>query len=251
MYTRYYNPLTKRYGSRTSARGQRIAVVRQKQRALTRQGLRGLAPTFRRSRRDRNELKFIDTTFAGTALTATWAFYEDATKLCLNATAIGDTESTRDGREQTNKAIHVKGTVYIVSAEAQANPIGSNYVRLAIIRDKQANGAQGTSTNIFTGSIETFRNLDFVKRYDVVASTMVEFPPSPITQAGATADNYSWGQMVVPFEMYAKVNDKTNHNGTTAVIASITDVAYHLVAVAQSTLGAPNIQYVTRCRFIG
>jgi hypothetical protein len=195
------------------------------------------------------ERKFLDTIFASNALTTAPAFQEDGTLLCLNATAIGDTESTRNGRQQTNKGIFIHGTVDIAAAEGQTAPLGTNYARILLVRDIQPNGAQGTATNVLKTSSYGFRNLQFVERYQVLRDFIVKMPVPPITQAAA--NDFSWGAQSYPFRINVPLKDVTTYTGTTAVIASVATNAYHLIACCQSTQGAPSIQYTSRFRWIG
>jgi len=228
-------------------RAARMQEVRSAQRALIREGIRSI-PIKRFSKLEK---KFLDTTFASSNLTAAWAFYEDATMLCLNGTATGNTESTRDGRQIQAKQLVIRGSIYMPSAKAQTTPAGGNVVRVMVVRDKQANGAQGTAANIMTNDIEGFRNLDYVQRYDTLRDLHLTLPLNPITQAGATADNYSWGTNYKVFKIIIPLSDTITYSGTTAVVGSIADTAYHVIACAMSTTGAPAIQYSSRFRWIG
>lgn len=215
--------------------------------------MRGPAPTVFTNKRTGGflglEKKFLDTTFASANLTASWAFYEDATMLCLNGTATGNTESTRDGRQIRAKQLVIRGSVYMPSTLASATLSGGNVVRIMVVRDNQANGAQGTASNICTNDIEGFRNLEYVKRYDTLRDMHLTIPIVPSTQNGAT--NYSWGTNYKPFKIVIPLNDTINYTATNAVVGSIADVAYHLIAVAMSTTGAPAIQYSSRFRWTG
>ncbi len=200
------------------------------------------------------ELKFHDATKAATTLPGSNSGGEmdPTTANCLNGIGQGDTESTRDGRKYIIKSIHVQGTIVRpVAANNTAYP-GQALGWIALVWDKQSNGAQLNSEDVYTGT-ETefpFRNLQFESRFKVLRFMKYNFS-SP--EASFDGTNIESGAQSKPFEWNVRMSTPVTTTGTGATISSISDNSYHVIGGANSASAPLNgqISYNSRVRFVG
>lgn len=226
-------------------------------------------PAYRvgRMRRGRNyrtggflgvEKKFYDTslTQATLAVTATAAEHNPSATVSLNTVAQGDGESNRDGRQLSMDTITLKGAIEIPTGVDKTTVPLSCYCYVAIVLDKQTNGALLNSEDVFIneGGINSlvgnpFRNLQFIKRFSVLASKRI-FIPAQTTQYDGT--NIEWGGKHIPFTLNAKLKGmKVTFKGTTAAISNIVDNGLNVIAYCTSVATAPVLSYKARLRFFG
>lgn len=201
------------------------------------------------------ESKFIDYTFDDTIVTTNTSAEMDppgagaqTTPGSISAIAQGDGESNRDGRKCTLTSVHLRGTV-TQDASSGTSLNNGGIVRLALVQDTQTNGVQLNSENVFLTATNVelaFRNLQFSKRFKVLMSKLIVFNKTAGAGDGTADDSPAF---VVPFTFNKKVNIPVIHNGTTAVVAAITDNSLHIVAFASTA--AVNLKYESRVRFVG
>jgi hypothetical protein len=201
------------------------------------------------------EKKFVDYEVTGAAIvqTVNAATINPAGAVaCLTATAQGDGENQRDGRQEKALSLHVAGTVTFLSQSA-ATPRDKNYVRVIIFLDTQTNGAGAASDdvldpNVVTGvnRVHAFRNLQYVSRFRVLRDFYVRCPNNEPVWNGTTTLSAA---AQVPFAVHIPLKHSVHHTGTTAAIANIQDNSIHLMAIA--TGGNVNMDYSSRYRFIG
>lgn len=198
------------------------------------------------------EKKFVDYGYAETAMSTSWALAVPATT-SLSTVAQGDGESNRDGRGYVIDSIQIKGYIKTGPTENLANPEVANMVRIALVWDKQTNGALPTAANIMndgTGESWTgYRNLEYVKRFQVLKEKTFKHNLSTLASNAATND-YSSGGRITPFKMSYTFKRPLNVNtsGTTADIANIVDNSLHLIATSGV---ASALAYTSRLRFKG
>ncbi len=128
---------------------------------------------------------------------------------------------------------------------------------LALVLDKQANGATLRSEDVFlnpSGDTETnqtpFRNLQFITRFNVLKTWRGKAPMR--TTGNDAAGTYDISGTHVSFSMYVDLkNMVVVTKGTTEAVANITDNALHLIGWSTVTSGTPVIQYQSRLRFTG
>ncbi len=204
------------------------------------------------------EKKFLDLSVASDAIVNSMDSAEvdpAGGVLCLNAVAIGDTESSRDGRQVKSLNLSVRGFVIRTTMIAQTTAPAGRTCTIYLVRDKQTNGAQfnsedvmiNTGTNAATMS-KGFRNLQFQKRFDILGTVTCDFTRTNFTNAD-TGANYDSGGDICSFELYATLSDVVNYTLTTGVIGAISDVSYHLIAIASGS--GLTIHYNSRYRFAG
>lgn len=206
------------------------------------------------------EKKFVDyeVTKGNMADTVASSEVDPTTVNCLNAIAQGDGESQRDGRRCTLTSVHVQGYVRFKSDVLSGGTPDIGRVRLALVLDTQTNGAQFNAEDVFIEPTDgtlatcTFRNLQYQKRFRVLASKVVDLR----SQAGAGPDAgfLYWSPDIASFEFHKEFKSglQVNHSGTTASVASITDNSLHMIAILDGGSNADaSLSYVSRVRFIG
>lgn len=215
------------------------------------------------------ELKYLDTQLAGSisATTAdlTLSNYDPAVLLCLNGIAQGSGSTERDGRQVKVLSIQIDGHIEVSPSAVQyLAGEGSPFVKVILVRDRSNNGTatQPAGNVVFnsTGDADTNvharPNLDYSRRFDILATKTVNLADNTLMYDSA-APRYAQRGRRFPFRIYKRVNDVVNHKGITGNLGDIVDVAYHLFVLRSngftsiSTLEAPQINYVSRVRFVG
>ncbi len=197
------------------------------------------------------ERKFFDTDNVS-AFNTSWAIEENVTT-ALSAVAQGDGESNRDGRIYNILSIHIRGHIIVGVAESQTAPIGDQLCRLALVWDKQSNGANITATDVYdagpTDDINSFRNLQFTKRFHVLKDKTWLVRRQGLNEGAANL--FAAVNRKIPFKwnFTFKVPIRVTMSGTTADIANVTDNSLHMIGVSTSTL--VTYSYASRIRFTG
>ncbi len=253
------------------ARRFRRARVFRKQSRLRSMGLRRLAPRFTsRGRLGRTggftgmEFKFLDTAWNAVTISSSTDGSggelqpSSGSTSCISMPAQGDGESNRDGRKYTVRSIFFSGVVDYSALQNQADAIDFSPLFFALVLDTQANGATMVSEQVYVnpatgGSAilpHPLRNLQFSKRYRILATRMVR--PSG---AYSITDGASTGSLNVMIQPTVKLGWKGAisclASGTTADVANATDNAFHIVAFTAGTSGTPTFNGKCRVRFTG
>jgi len=212
------------------------------------------------------EKKYLDTANAGqvvSIVTNSTAGEVDPSVLgcsgCLSAPATGDGPSNRDGNRIVAKDLYVKGALIGLAAKAVTDPPAPTRVMVAIVLDTQTNGAQLNSEDVFTnltgaaiGQTTPLRNMLFRDRFRVLKQEVFDVSAVAITQAGATANNYSWSAGAQIFEWYFDLKNMViNLQNTAADVANVIDNSLHVIAFAQGGNSPITIAYNARMRFVG
>ncbi len=204
------------------------------------------------------EKKFADFRVDADAFTTVWAGgeMEDGTALSVSAVSQGDGESQRDGRVYYIHSINIKGHVNTTAEEAAAAPGNDQIIRLALVWDKQTNGAQLNAEDVFKtiasgDDIESYRNLQFVQRFAVLRDMTFKMPVGSSTMNEGAVNSFASSGTKRPFNMNYTFRTpiKVTCSGTTAAIASITDNSLHIIGTASTT--ATTLDYTSRLRFTG
>lgn len=255
----------------TLSRGKRIAIVRKRQRALIRAGLRQLAPTrFRRTRNFRTggflgiEYKFLDCAWNGVAVNASTdgssGEIQPSTGCtnCISVPAQGDGESNRDGRKYTIKSVWVSGVIDLTALPDQNDAVDMSGFVMALVLDTQANGATIVSEDVFlnpsTSAVamvpQPLRNLQNSKRFKILA-----IQHCPITGAYAMTDGANTASLNAQVKPIVNLSWKGNivcdSIGTTADVASASDNAIHLIGYNAAGGITGNFYGKSRVRFVG
>lgn len=208
------------------------------------------------------ELKFHDTSLAIELKAANDGSSGEAspeTTLCLNAMGQGNTASTREGRSIDMKSIYVTGIV-TASAAVAAAPKPDRQVYIALVMDKQTNGAQLSSEDVFTNpsgarhaAANPLRDLEQSKRFRVLDVARLTLKVHNVYNG--TNFTAEWGD--VCFSLSAKKLPKVQFLGNGATVADISDNSLHVIAFCNSdgegdqVVGAPTMYYNSRLRFTG
>ncbi len=222
-----------------------------------------------RKRRSRNfrtggflgiELKFYDTSLSAAALTAptdsTGGEHNPSATIALNTVVQGDGESNRDGKNIVMKKLHIQGTIDVPGQINQTIQDTAPIVYIAVVLDKQSNGALFATENVFknTGANAKLagapmRNLQFIKRFQILKSRRIQLPQAVAVYDGT---NIEQGGFQVPFEMHIELGGiTTDYSNTTETIANITNNSLNIAAFCTSTGYAPTLSYNARLRFVG
>ncbi len=203
------------------------------------------------------EKKFVDATRASAAMSATWAVIAPSAGItsCLSAPGIGTGEEQRDGRTFTIQSIHVKGHVFVPTAESITAPFNDIEYRICLVWDTQTNGSPIVGTDVMdngaTFQFNAFRNLQNSKRFIVLwDSGVLTMDRSNQMNEGAI-NLFAAPQRRTPFTINKtfKKGIKVRTVGTTADVASISDNSISLIGVTGDT--ALTAAFESRCRFTG
>lgn len=182
----------------------------------------------------------------------------------LNAIAQGDGENQRDGRKCTLTSIYLIGDIEQLSLGDAEVTLTGHAVRVALVWDKQCNGAALNPADVFQEVTSagvapySFRNLQYTSRFQVLHDETFMMNPT----AGAGAQKYSGGVPVTgvtsdwvgdkkTFKIYKKLNIPVLFDNSTPVISSITNNSLQLIAWCETNAGDIGLSYNCRVRFVG
>ncbi len=206
------------------------------------------------------ETKFFDESIVGHTILAptgsTGGQANPSATITLNTVIQGDGESNRDGRKINMKSLQVNGIVQVAAQATATSADIATYVYVAIVHDKQTNGAVFLSQNVFTNpsanaalAASPFRNLQFQSRFKVLAFKRIKLP---MAEAAGISSSMEIAGFQVPFSL--KVNLKgmpVVYSNTTGVVASITDNSLNMCVFCSNTNAAPALSYNSRLLFVG
>lgn len=208
------------------------------------------------------ERKFYDTNLNETAIPAptdcTGGEFDPSATSMMTTPTVGDGEQQRDGKQIVCLYLEIKGHVRTSAIEAAIFPGQYTQALVAIVLDKQTNGAQLNSEDVFKNlngqavtATEVMRNLLFGKRFRILKERVFDITPNATTQQAA--NDYSTSQGGKSFHWFIPLNNlKINFNaGTTASIANVLDNSIHVIAFSNNTALTPVIAYNARLRFMG
>lgn len=188
-------------------------------------------PSYGRYAKSRDETKFRDTD-VGAVFGTVAATMEQAN---LNIIVQGNTESNRIGRKCTLKRVDVKGHLLLDATATAANT--SEIVRIALVCDKQTNGAAFSATDLFeTDSIASFNNLSNKSRFRILATKTIELNCGAGSGRGTT-DTLSYGEYGVWFHIGANLNLPVEYDNSAATGAVTTQTSNSLWMITQSVSG--------------
>jgi len=174
------------------------------------------------------ELKYVDQG-AGT-----YAVDTTGTVTCLNLLAVGDDNTTRDGRQVTIKSVQLRGMLSPVDAATN-----DNLARVIFVWDNANNsGAIATIAQILTASTSTaFPLVDNANRFTILSDQSFAMGSFNNTATQAVAGSPS----VQTISLYKKINQVTQYSGTTAAIGSIQNGALLMVTIGSQAAGLGSV----------
>ncbi len=206
------------------------------------------------------ELKFYDQLLTSSALTAptnaSGGEHDPSATVLLNTVTQGDGESERDGRQIKMRKISIRGLITYAAQVNQTAGDNACAIMIALVLDKQTNGATITSENVFinpsaSGTLapQAFNNLQFIKRFKVLKRIEFNLPQPEMTYDGT---NVEQSGEHIPWEMHVDLNNlEVNYSGITENVSNIVDNSLHVIAYCSSTNLVPQIFYNSRLRFVG
>lgn len=179
------------------------------------------------------ELKYVDTAISQFCLAA------GGVVTPLNLLAVGDDNTTRDGRQVCLKSVQLKCRVF--------NAVGgaAQKARVMLVWDNAVNsGAVPALTTILTADSDAgFPNIDNANRFSILWDSAYALGPNVTTATQAQADSVIYDCCI-----YKRLNAITQYSGTTAAIGSIQNGALYLVTTGSAGSGATIIG-AARVRF--
>lgn len=190
--------------------------------------------------RSQPELKYNDLAKASYVCDTT------GTVTALNLIAVGDDNSTRDGRQVTLKSCHIQGVIQPTDATTS-----EHLARILVVWDSQANGALGTIATTTTGILTAADSVSNTQLNNRDRYTILRDLRFAMGGFSTTAtQSYSQTPNVQMVNEYIKLNHKVTYGGTAADIASLNTGALLLVTVANVAAGAGSTFIgTTRVRF--
>lgn len=193
------------------------------------------------------ETKFFDTTFANAAIDTTAENFQ-----ALTLIPQGVTESTRVGRKCTVRSLGFKGHVDWSPSGISPTNIAGSVIKIAIVLDKQANGANPAWTDVYTAAtVSAPRNLANAERFQVLKEWMLK--PEQITCS--TTDNWVTlaNTVVLASPSLLKFNRKCNipleFSGATGAITELRSNSITMLAVSNLGDDIHTLSGVFRVRF--
>lgn len=192
------------------------------------------------------ELKRVrtNTAVAGYPVTNAWAIVPTSggTTIPLNGISVGTGKDNRIGNRATMKMLNIQG--YVLFPE-NATTVADQFVRIAIVFDKQANEVAPTPVDVYadrTGQTQLrvcdFRDEDYIKRYQVIADVWV------------VNHTNSYRPHKIPFRIDKVLNKDVVWTGIGNTYADISTGSFTMIACA-SPGGAASIFYQSLLKFTG
>lgn len=186
----------------------------------------------------RTELKYVD------VAQAVYPCDTTGSVTCLNLIAVGDDNTTRDGRQVTIKSVQLHGSV-----RPEDDNTGVTKARVMLVWDNAVNsGTIATIAQILSAATGTaFPLVDNANRFTVLVDRT--FTVGAISNVAT--QTYAQSPTVYDLEVYKKLDCVTQYSGTTAAIGSIQNGALLLVTIGSSAAGsAANALIASRVRFV-
>jgi len=184
----------------------------------------------------RKELKYNDIASTGYVADTT------GTVTALNLIAVGDDNTTRDGRQVTIKSVQLKGILKPVDGSTLTSKC-----RLLLVWDNAVNsGAIATVAQILTASTSiAFPLVDNAQRFTILRDMTFALGHDNTTTGFEVASPSAYD-----IEVYLKINQLTQYSGTTAAIGSVQNGALLMVTIGDQAAAAGGIfQLASRVRF--
>lgn len=141
----------------------------------------------------------------------------------------GTTDSTRVGSEITLSYVTVRGTVG--DSTASPGPYPEGWIRMALVYDRQANGAAPTVSDIATSVYAPWNHNAVVGhgggRFQILKSKIVHLKTDAVAQAADSPN--------VPFVMHHKFKgEKVRYQNSTGTLADVLQGTLYLVTWGQN-----------------
>jgi len=172
---------------------------------------------------------------------------------CVSAPAEGDGANQRDGRRILITSIQLKVNIYVLNSITGVAPANQSRAMVSLVWDKQTNGAQLNSEDVFTNptagiNIATMplRNMEYSSRFSVLKSWEIDLTPVSLFQA---ASGWCWNAKSATLECFLPLSLVVNFSGAAEGVASVVDNSLHLIANSNGQDTTTVIYYLSRVRF--
>lgn len=205
------------------------------------------------------EYKFYDTSVVASAIVspsdAAGGEQDQSATICATTITQGDGEQQRDGRKVVVKNIYINGTVSTAALVNQTAMKVAPIVYIAMVQDKQTNGATIVSENVFKNigangilAASPLRNLQESSRYRVLAKVQLDLKDPEASYDGT---NIEIAGTEIPFSLSWSGMMNILYKATTETIANTVDNSVHVIAYCSNTGLVPLLNYNCRTRFVG
>jgi len=175
----------------------------------------------------RQELKYVDTVISQD-------FDSTPVLTPLNLIAVGDDNTSRDGRQVTIKSVQIA-----LSVNKIAN--GQNEsIRCMLVWDNAVNSGAAPTTlgtildnAVVTDPTASFPKVDNAQRFTILYDSKIALGPFSSTATQSFA-----ADLPHRFDVYKRINVVTQYSGTTAAIGSIQNGGLYLITVGQLAAGS-------------
>lgn len=163
----------------------------------------------------------------------------------LNGIAVGDDNTTRDGRQVVITSVHIRGIVF---PEDQAT--GVNLARWLLVWDKAPNSStdKPTIAQILTAGDNSLAmtNLDNRERFIILRDKQYPFG----YQNNTATQAMNVGQNMYDINEYVKLNTITTYSGTVNTLGAIATGALWFVTTGTAAAGtATKVSFTSRIRY--
>ena len=208
------------------------------------------------------EVKYHDSgTSSGNLVTntdATAGERDPAVELSLNSIAQGTGDQERDGRRITITHVRVQGFIRedeVGTPGTLVRPPQQYFV--ALVLDKQTNGAQLKSEEVFTNLVGTtnlgtdlMANLKFSKRFSILGMKRLRYAND--AAISASVDTNGFNGVLTRFTFDKRLRLPVLYSESDPLITSIVDNSLHVIAFCLDTsVTTPKLAYAARIRFVG
>jgi len=203
------------------------------------------------------EYKAFDAVRSATAIanSDTWAagIYEVQT-FGLFCPVQGNGIANRDGNKVIVKSILVQGVIKRVVAAAAAASRQPSIVQVALVMDRQTNGAQMLPGDVYTSvapCVPGQRVLEYSRRFKVLKTVVLR-----MNDVGCFNDAAGTGAVTgncMPFTFAVKLNEEVAFitGAGAGAVADLKDVSFHIIAATSGAANVETIEYNSRIRFVG
>lgn len=176
---------------------------------------------------------------------------------CLSAPAQGDGPSNRDGNKIVIDEINCLVNISVASQADATAADTSCIVFVALVEDKQTNGAVFGSESVFSNpgaaavlAADPFRNMSYTSRFNILKMKRIVLRIPTLTYDGTNIEQSGF-HTSVRLKWKGKMPVTFTTASTTADIANVTDSSVNLVVFCSNTSLAPLLNFNCRTRFWG
>lgn len=213
------------------------------------------------------ENKYFDRSYSPSAVSSSATMLNgthDPAGGSLNSVAVGDSGSSRDGKQIKILSVQVRGIVSVDSSSLSVTLPEPCLVYVCLVLDRQTNGVQMSSEDCLTNpsgiqslNVEALRNMNRSGRFLILKEKWFDMTPAalgvdaqpvpdpPILQRYGAIRHFEW---FVPLNLVVNFNSVVISD-----ISAINDNSLHVLAFTTYSTGdfQPELGFNSRIRFLG